>query len=252
MTSNVVLVRHGESEGNVQHVLCGWYDVDLTEKGKEQARNAGSVLKEAGFKFDIAYTSVLTRAQKTLQYILAEMRQTNVPIVPTWRLNERHYGGLTGLSKAELAEKYGEKQLELWHKGFDVPIPLMDSDHPNYEQIVKDSKYTDGPAEFPKFETFRSAVERTLFFWNSTVVPQIRAGKQIIIAGHENTLRGIIQYLSQMSDDQTTLLNLPNAVPFLYSFDKNLQPIRSLEFLVDSGTVEKAKKAVVAPKKTLC
>nr|XP_023015058.1 phosphoglycerate mutase 1 [Leptinotarsa decemlineata] len=244
----IVMVRHGESEWNEKNLFCGWYDANLSEKGKQEAINAGKALKDAGTKFDLAYTSVLTRAQNTLQAILKEIDQTDLPTTKTWRLNERHYGGLTGLNKAETAAKYGEEQVAIWRRSFDTPPPPMEPDHPYYENIVKDPRYAEGPApdQFPKFESLKLTIERTLPFWNDTIVPQIKAGKQILIAAHGNSLRGIVKHLDNMSEEAIMKLNLPTGIPFVYTLDENLKPIKSLEFLGDPETVKKAMEAVAA------
>jgi len=244
----IVMVRHGESEWNEKNLFCGWFDANLSEKGKQEAVSAGVALKNAGYTFDVAYTSVLTRAQNTLQAILSQIGQTDLPIVKTWRLNERHYGGLTGLNKAETAAKYGDEQVAIWRRSFDIPPPPMEADHPYYDIIVKDSRYADGPApdQFPKFESLKLTIERTLPFWNDTIVPQIKAGKKILIAAHGNSLRGIVKHLDQLSDDEIMKLNLPTGIPFVYTLDRDLKPIQSLEFLGDPETVKKAMEAVAA------
>jgi 2,3-bisphosphoglycerate-dependent phosphoglycerate mutase len=244
----IVMVRHGESEWNEKNLFCGWYDANLSEKGKQEALNAGKALKDAGYKFDVAYTSVLTRAQNTLQSILNEIGQTDLPVVKTWRLNERHYGGLTGLNKAETAAKYGDEQVAIWRRSFDIPPPPMEADHSYYENIVKDPRYKDGPSpdQFPKFESLKLTIERTLPFWNDTIVPQIKAGKQILIAAHGNSLRGIVKHLDELTDELIMKLNLPTGIPFVYTLDENLKPIPngSLQFLGDPETVKKAMEAV--------
>ncbi|XP_063928831.1 phosphoglycerate mutase 2-like [Zophobas morio] len=246
----IVMVRHGESEWNEKNLFCGWFDANLSEKGKQEAVSAGKALKNAGYKFDIAYTSVLTRAQNTLQAILTEIQQTDLPIEKTWRLNERHYGGLTGLNKAETAAKYGDEQVAIWRRSFDVPPPPMEADHPYHDIIVKDPRYKDGPSadQFPKFESLKLTIERTLPFWNDTIVPQIKAGKQILIAAHGNSLRGIVKHLDELTDDQIMKLNLPTGIPFVYTLDANLKPTAdgSLQFLGDPETVKKAMEAVAA------
>ncbi|RZC42233.1 His Phos 1 domain containing protein, partial [Asbolus verrucosus] len=231
-----------------KNLFCGWYDAKLSERGKEEAKNAGKILKKLNYTFDIAYTSVLTRAQDTLQLILNEIGQTNLPVVKTWRLNERHYGGLTGLDKSETAAKYGEEQVAIWRRSFDVPPPPMESDHPYHEAIVKDARYTDGPKtnEFPKFESLKMTIERTLPFWNGTITPQIKNGKKVLIAAHGNSLRGIVKHLDSLNEDQIMNLNLPTGIPFVYTLDNNLKPTSngSLQFLGDAETVKKAMEAV--------
>ncbi|XP_076052968.1 phosphoglyceromutase 78 [Oratosquilla oratoria] len=244
----IVMVRHGESEWNKLNKFCGWYDASLSEQGVKEAEAAGAALKEAGFKFDIAHTSVLTRAQKTLDAILEKISQKDIPIEKTWRLNERHYGGLTGLNKAETAEKHGEEQVKIWRRSFDIPPPPMDKDHPFYKTIVEDARYKDGPskAEFPMFESLKLTIERTMPYWNDTIVPQMKAGKKILIAAHGNSLRGIVKHLDQMSDAAIMGLNLPTGIPFVYELDENMKPVVSMKFLGDEETVKAAMEKVAA------
>lgn len=218
--------------------------------GEEEAAAAGKALKNAGYKFDIAYTSVLTRAQKTLAAILNEIGQNDLPVEKTWRLNERHYGGLTGLNKAETAAKYGEDQVAIWRRSFDVPPPAMEPNHAYYDNIVKDERYKNGPAieEFPMFESLKLTIQRTLPYWNDVIVPQIKEGKIILIAAHGNSLRGIVKHLDNMSDEAIMGLNLPTGIPFVYELGEDLKPISggSLKFLGDEETVKKAMEAVAA------
>lgn len=221
---------------------------------------------------------MLTRAQVTLQSILKEIGQESIPIHKTWRLNERHYGGLTGMNKAETAAKYGEEQVQIWRRSFDTPPPPMEPDHKYYDNIVKDARYANGPKpeEFPKFESLKLTIERTLPYWNDTIIPQLKEGKQIIIAAHGNSLRGIVKHLdrkfplynfklskinffklfiivfrlffqfSEMSNDQIMGLNLPTGIPFVYELDENFKPVVSMKFLGDEETVKAAIAAVAA------
>jgi len=247
-TYKIVMVRHGESEWNQKNLFSGWFDADLSDKGKQEAQSAGVALKNTNYRPDIAFTSVLTRAQATLNLILEEIGQTGIPIVKTWRLNERHYGGLTGLNKAETAAKYGDSQVAIWRRSFDVPPPAMEGDHPYYDQIVKDPRYADelNLENFPMFESLKLTIERTLPFWDETIVPAIKSGKHILIAAHGNSLRGIVKHLDKMTDDEIMGLNLPTGIPFVYTLDENLNPIPggSLQFLGDPETVKKAMEAV--------
>ncbi|KAK5639573.1 hypothetical protein RI129_012065 [Pyrocoelia pectoralis] len=246
----IVMVRHGESEWNQKNLFCGWFDANLSEKGREEALSAGKALKDANYKFDLAYTSVLTRAQDTLKSILEQIDQTDIPVNRTWRLNERHYGGLTGLNKAETAAKYGEEQVSIWRRSFDTPPPPMTFDHQYYSEIVDDPRYENGPSEeeFPFFESLKLTIKRTLPFWNDVIVPQIKAGKSILIAAHGNSLRGIVKHLDDLSEDQIMSLNLPTGIPFVYTLGEDLKPIPngSLQFLGDPETVKKAMDAVAA------
>lgn len=216
--------------------------------GAEEAVAAGKALKDAGYKFDLAFTSELTRAQKTLGSILEQIGQQDLTTKRTWRLNERHYGGLTGLNKAETAAKYGEDQVQIWRRSFDVPPPAMEESHSHYKAIVEDPRYANGPSkeEFPMFESLKLTIARTLPFWNDTIVPEMKAGKQIIIAAHGNSLRGIVKHLDNMSDEAIMGLNLPTGIPFVYELDANLKPVVSMKFLGDEETVKKAMEAVAA------
>ncbi|XP_042876714.1 phosphoglycerate mutase 2-like [Penaeus japonicus] len=244
----IVMIRHGESEWNKLNKFCGWHDAMLSEQGVSEAHAAGKALKEANFKFDIAYTSVLTRANKTLDIILQEIGQTDIPIHKTWRLNERHYGGLTGLNKAETAQKHGEEQVKIWRRSFDIPPPPMDESNPHYKEILEDPRYADGPTkqEFPMFESLKLTIARTLPYWNDTIVPAMKAGKKILIAAHGNSLRGIVKHLDAMSDEAIMGLNLPTGIPFVYELDENIKPVVSMKFLGDEETVRKAMEAVAA------
>lgn len=242
------MVRHGESEWNLENKFCGWYDANLSEKGVQEATAGGKALKDAGYTFDIAHTSLLTRAQVTLKTALVQTGQTDLPIEKTWRLNERHYGALTGLNKAETAAKHGEDQVKIWRRSFDVPPPPMEGDHPYHEAIRNDPRYNDGPSdqEFPTCESLKLTIERTLPYWDDVIVPQMKSGKRILIAAHGNSLRGIVKHLDSMSDAAIMELNLPTGIPFVYQLDENLKPVVSMKFLGDEETVKKAIASVAA------
>lgn len=244
----IVMVRHGESAWNLENRFCGWFDANLSEKGLEEARNGGHALKDANYKFDVAHTSLLTRAQVTLDSILEIIEQKDIPVQKTWRLNERHYGALTGLNKAETAAKHGEEQVQIWRRSFDVPPPPMEEDHPYHDVIVKDERYSDGPVgdEFPKAESLKLTIERTLPYWNDVIVPEIKAGKSVLIAAHGNSLRGIVKHLDNMTDEQIMGINLPTGIPFVYELDEDLKPVVSMQFLGDEETVRKAIESVAA------
>nr|XP_002126211.1 phosphoglycerate mutase 1-like [Ciona intestinalis] len=247
----VVMVRHGESEWNKANKFCGWFNADLSPKGKEEANAAGKALKDSGYSFDLAYTSVLTRANETLDAILGELGQKSIPIKKSWRLNERHYGGLTGLNKAETAKKYGDAQVLTWRRSFDVPPPQMGSDHEYYDIINKDERYKDVSSEdMPSCESLELTIKRALPYWSEEIVPNIKAGKKIIIAAHGNSLRGIVKYLDEISDKDIMELNLPTGIPFYYKLDENMKPIVSMQFLGDAETVAKAMAAVAAQGKS--
>ncbi|KAK2726335.1 phosphoglycerate mutase 1-like [Artemia franciscana] len=246
MVYKIVMVRHGESAWNQENRFCGWFDADLSEKGIQEAHAAGKALKQNGYKFDVAHTSVLTRAQHTLKVILEEIGQPDLPVEKTWRLNERHYGGLTGLNKAETARIHGEKQVQIWRRSFDIPPPPLEESSEFYKIINDDPRYKDGPSkeEFPKFESLKLTIERTLPYWNEVIVPQLKNGKQILIAAHGNSLRGVVKHLDQMSEEAIMGLNLPTGIPFVYELDEELKPIKSMQFLGDEETVRKAMEAV--------
>merc|ERR1711976_1012872 len=201
-----------------------------------------------GYKFDIVFTSVLRRAIRTAWTVCTHSENFSMPIVNSWRLNERHYGGLQGMNKAETAAKHGDEQVKIWRRSFDIPPPEMEKDHPYYDNIVNDPRYADAPSKdkFPMFESLKLTIERTLPYWNDIIVPQIKEGKKIIIAAHGNSLRCIVKHLDNMSNDEIMGLNLPTGIPFVYKLDENLQPVESMKFLGDEETVKKAMEAVAA------
>ena len=221
----LVLVRHGESEWNRENRFTGWTDVDLSEKGIREATHAGALLKENGFTFDIAYTSVLKRAVKTLWYILDTMDLHWIPVYKSWRLNERHYGALQGLNKSETARKYGEEQVHIWRRSYDVLPPSLTTEDERYPG--KDIRYSGiGRDHLPLSESLKSTVERFLPYWENTIAPQIRQGKRVLIAAHGNSLRALVKHLEQISERDIVGLNIPTGVPLVYELDDNLQPVR--------------------------
>ncbi|CAG9858231.1 unnamed protein product [Phyllotreta striolata] len=242
----ITMCRHGESEWNQKNLFCGWYNANLSKKGHEEAKRAGKAIKDEGIKFDIAYTSVLKRAQDTLNHILEVSGQTKIPIVSTWRLNERHYGGLTGQNKVEAVETFGEEQVAIWRRSYDVPPPEMEPEHPFYDDILNDPIYKDGPPreKFPKTESLKLCIERSMPFFYSTVIPQLKKGKNVIIAAHGNSLRGIVKSLERMTPEQIMGLNLPTGIPFQYRLDGLFRPIGTMRFLGDEETVTKAIEEV--------
>eukprot|EP00092_Neocalanus_flemingeri_P003696 GFUD01003972.1.p1 GENE.GFUD01003972.1~~GFUD01003972.1.p1 ORF type:complete len:615 (-),score=155.92 GFUD01003972.1:353-2197(-) len=247
-TYKVVMIRHGESTWNQENKFCGWFDAGLSEKGVDEAKAGGKALKKDGYLFDVAHTSMLKRAQTTLEIALGQTGQQNLVTQKTWRLNERHYGGLTGMNKAETAEKHGEEQVKIWRRSFDIPPPPMEGGHPYHEKITKDPRYANEPSqeEFPKFESLKLTIERTLPYWDNVIVPQIKSGKKILIAAHGNSLRGVVKHLDNLTNEQIMALNLPTGIPFVYTLDANMKPIKSMEFLGDEETVRKAIESVAA------
>ncbi|MEZ0396191.1 MAG: 2,3-diphosphoglycerate-dependent phosphoglycerate mutase [Anaerolineales bacterium] len=240
----LVLVRHGQSTWNLENRFTGWTDVDLTEQGRAEAHSAGRILREQGYTFDIAFTSVLRRAIKTLWIVLEEMELEWIPVVRAWQLNERHYGALQGLNKAEMAVKFGEEQVKLWRRSYDVPPPALDWDDERHPRF--DRRYADlTPDQLPATESLKITLERVLPYWNSTLVPTIRSGKRVLIVAHGNSLRALVKHLDNISDQEITELNIPTGIPLVYELDEALHPLRHY-YLGDEETVRKAAEAVAA------
>ena len=240
----LVLMRHGESTWNLENRFTGWTDVDLTEKGVAEAKEAGRVLKDAGFTFDIAYTSVLKRAVRTLWLTLDEMDLMWLPVIHNWRLNERHYGALQGLNKAETAAQYGDEQVLVWRRSYDVPPnpldpadPRADFNDPRYARLKRE--------EIPLTECLKDTVERVLPAWHESIAPAIKAGRRILISAHGNSLRALIKYLDGISDSDIVALNIPNGQPLVYELDADLKPIKHY-YLGDAAAIEAAQKAVAS------
>jgi len=246
MTYKIVFVRHGESEWNKLNQFCGWFDADLSPKGLEEAKAGGVALKNDGYKFDVAFTSVLKRANKTLEIALNESGNQDCPVEKTWRLNERHYGGLTGLNKVETVEKHGAEQVQIWRRSFNTPPPRMEKGHPYYDSIVKDKIYDNELKEedFPAAESLELTIQRTLPYWNDVIIPALKAGKKPIVAAHGNSLRGIVMHLDQMTNEEIMKLNLPTGIPFVYELDEDFKPVVSMQFLGDEETVKAAMEKV--------
>ena len=240
----IVFMRHGESTWNLDNRFTGWTDVDLTEKGAAEARQAGKLLRDAGYSFDLAYTSVLKRAIRTLWLTLDEMDRMWIPIKHSWRLNERHYGALQGLNKAETAAKFGDEQVLVWRRSYDVPPnPLAPDDS---RTSYNDPRYADlKREEIPLTECLKDTVARVIPYWNDEIAPAIRAGKSIVVSAHGNSLRALIKYLDKMSDDDIVKLNIPNGQPLVYELDADLQPIRHY-YLGDAAAIEAAQQAVAS------
>ena len=238
----IVLLRHGESTWNKENRFTGWTDVDLTPQGLQEARNAGQLLREHGFSFDIAYTSVLKRAIRTLWIVLDEMNQMWIPIQHTWRLNERHYGALQGLNKAETAAKYGDEQVLIWRRSYDVRPPALTTDDDRYAGT--DSRYKDlTHDDIPLTECLKDTVSRFLPYWNTVIAPQVQAGKSVIIAAHGNSLRALVKYLDNISDEEILNCNIPTGIPLVYELDDNLKPIRNY-YLGNQSEIQKAMQTV--------
>jgi 2,3-bisphosphoglycerate-dependent phosphoglycerate mutase len=238
----LVLIRHGESTWNLENRFTGWTDVDLTPLGVQQAQQAGRLLKAQGYAFDVAYTSVLKRAIWTLWHTLDQMDRTWVPVVHEWRLNERHYGALQGLNKAETAKKFGDDQVLVWRRSYDVPPPALEASDSRCER--SDSRYASlAPQQIPLTECLQDTVARVLPAWNERIAPAIRAGQRVVIAAHGNSIRALVKYLDGIADADIVSLNIPNGVPLVYELDEALKPIRSY-YLGASEAIAAAAAAV--------
>ena len=243
----LVLVRHGESTWNKENLFTGWTDVDLSKKGVEEAKEGGRVLKEQGYVFDIAYTSVLKRAIRTLWIVLDEMDLMWIPVIHDWRLNERHYGALQGLNKAQMAEKFGEKQVKIWRRSYDIRPPALEEN--DLRNPAKDPRYKELKKEqIPLTECLKDTVERFLPFWHEVIAPTVRSGKRLLIAAHGNSLRALVKYLDNIPDDVIPEVNIPTAMPLVYELEDDLKPIRNY-YLGDPEEVRKAMEAVAAQAK---
>ena len=239
----LVLIRHGESEWNKLNLFTGWTDVELSEKGVEEAKAGGRSLKEAGFDFDLCYTSYLKRAIHTLNFVLSEMDREWLPVTKTWKLNERHYGALQGLNKAETAEKYGEEKVKIWRRSFDVQPPALDpTDERN--PALQEAYRNENKDELPLAESLKDTIARAVPYYEQEILPQMKAGKRVIIAAHGNSLRALVKYFENLTDEEIIGVNIPTGVPLVYTFDDNGKFI-SKEYLGDQATIE-AKMAAVA------
>ena len=240
----LVLIRHGESTWNLENRFTGWTDVDLTPTGVEQAKAAGRLLKAEGYDFDVAYTSVLKRATRTLWHCLDEMDRTWLPVVHNWRLNERHYGGLQGLNKADMAKQYGDAQVLVWRRSYDTPPPPLEAGDPRSER--GDRRYANlGEGQVPLTECLKDTVARVLPFWNEAIAPAIRSGRRVVVAAHGNSIRALVKYLDGIADDAIVGVNIPNGIPLVYELDADLKPIRHY-YLGDAEAAAKAAAAVAA------
>ncbi len=238
----LVLLRHGESTWNLDNRFTGWTDVDLTPTGIEQGKSSGRLLKAQGYDFDLCYTSMLKRATRTLWHCLDEMDRTWLPVVHSWRLNERHYGALQGLNKVETAKKYGDAQVLTWRRSYDVPPPTLDPSDPRSER--GDVRYARlAPEQVPLTECLKDTVARVLPFWDEAIAPAIRAGKRVLVSAHGNSIRALVKYLDGISDSDIVGLNIPNGIPLVYELDAQLKPIRS-SYLGDQQAAAEAAAAV--------
>jgi 2,3-bisphosphoglycerate-dependent phosphoglycerate mutase len=240
----LVLMRHGESQWNLENRFTGWTDVDLTETGRDQAWQAGQLLKEKGYVFDLAYTSLLKRAIRTLWLTLDALDQMYIPVHNNWRLNERHYGNLQGLNKSETAAKFGDEQVLIWRRAYAIapePLALDDPRHPRF-----DGRYSRlSPEQLPATECLKDTVDRVLPFWNETIAPSIRLGRRVLISAHGNSLRALIKHLDGVSDEDIVAMNIPTGQPLVYELDENLKPMRHY-YLADPAVIEAAMAAVAA------
>ncbi len=244
MSYRLLLLRHGESDWNRENRFTGWTDVDLSDKGRAEAVAAGKLLKAEGFTFDHCFTSVLKRAIRTLWLVLDEMDLLWLPVERSWRLNERHYGALQGLNKAETAAKFGEDQVKVWRRSYDIPPPALDSSDPRFPG--NDPRYRDlGKSELPLTECLKDTVARFLPYWHEKIAPMVKTGKKVVVAAHGNSLRALVKYLDGISDKDIVELNIPTGIPLLYELDDNLRPIRH-QYLGDPAAVEAAIKGVAS------
>ena len=238
----LVLIRHGESTWNLENRFTGWTDVDLTPLGLEQAKNAGRLLKAAGFDFDVAYTSMLKRATRTLWHVLDEMDRTWLPVVHSWRLNERHYGSLQGLNKSDMARQYGESQVLAWRRSYDTPPPALDAADARCER--SDARYARlKPNQVPLSECLKDTVDRVMPFWNEALAPALKSGRRLVLAAHGNSIRALVKYLDGISEQDIVGLNIPNGIPLVYELDAALKPLGH-RYLGDAEALAKATAAV--------
>lgn len=240
----VVLLRHGESDWNKENRFTGWTDVDLSEKGIAEAREGARVLREQGYTFDVAYTSVLKRAIRTLWIVMDDMDLMWIPVYRSWRLNERHYGALQGLNKAETAEKFGEQQVKIWRRSYDIRPPALEKSDPRYPG--NDPRYRDlSEQELPLTECLKDTVARFLPYWHETIAPAVKSGQRVLISAHGNSLRALVKYLDNIPDEDIVELNIPTGMPLVYELDESLRPLKSY-YLGDPEQVRKAMEAVAA------
>ncbi len=246
----LVLVRHGESEWNRQNLFTGWEDVELSEKGRQEARDCGRLLKGA-YDFDVCYTSYLKRAIHTLNYVLEEMDREWLPVEKSWRMNERHYGALQGLNKAETAAKYGEEQVKIWRRSYDVPPPPLDESDPRNPRKLDQYRSVDDPSVLPLSESLATTIARVMPYYHGTIEKDMRAGKRVLIVSHGNSLRALVKYLDDISDEEIVGVNIPTGIPLVYRLDDNLKAV-SKEYLGDQDEIKRrlgAAQSIGAAKK---
>jgi 2,3-bisphosphoglycerate-dependent phosphoglycerate mutase len=240
----LVMLRHGQSTWNLENRFTGWTDVGLTEQGIAEAHSAGQLLREGGYAFDVAYTSVLKRAVKTLWIVMEEMDLEWLPVVNAWQLNERHYGALQGLSKAEMASKYGEAQVKIWRRSYDVPPPPLEMDDPRHPRF--DRRYAALKLdELPKCESLKDTLARVMPYWHSTLAPAVKSGQRVLVAAHGNSMRAMVKYLDNVSNEEIPELNIPTGIPLVYELTADLRPVTHY-YLGDAEAVRKAAEAVAA------
>lgn len=242
MQNKIILIRHGESIWNMENKFTGWTDVDLSPKGLQEANSSGETLLEEGYVFDIAFTSTLRRAIRTLWITLDKMDLMWIPVYHSWRLNERHYGALQGLNKAETTEKFGEEQVKIWRRSYDIPPPSLEKNDPRYPG--SDPRYKDmNEKDIPLTESLKDTVARFLPYWHETIAPTIKSGKKVVIAAHGNSLRALVKYLDDISENDIVELNIPTGIPLVYELDNDLKPIKHY-YLGDEEAIQKAIQGV--------
>jgi 2,3-bisphosphoglycerate-dependent phosphoglycerate mutase len=241
---SLVLVRHGESDWNRENRFTGWTDVGLSEAGRAEAQKAGELLKARGYVFDVAYTSVLKRAIDTLTIVLEVLGQTSIPVIKNWRLNERHYGALQGLNKAETAAEYGDEQVLIWRRSYDIPPPPLEDDDPRHPRFDRNYAGLD-PSLLPASESLKDTLERVLPYWHETLAPAVQSGTRIIVSAHGNSMRALVKHLDNISDEEIPKLNIPTGVPLIYEFEEDMQVIRHF-YLDPEAAAERAKAAAQA------
>ena len=242
MAGKLTLCRHGESEWNLENRFTGWADVDLTPKGEQEAKDAGLTLKNEGLSFDLAYTSVLKRATRTLWIMLEEMGLTWIPVINAWELNERHYGALQGLNKSQVAGEYGEEQVQIWRRSYDIPPPALDNDdkhHPRFEE-----RYS-GISDLPTSESLKDTLLRVKPYWKTKIIPALLGNQDVLVVAHGNSLRAMVKMIENISDKEITAFNIPTGIPLVYEFNENLKPVKK-GFIGDPEFIEQAKQAVAS------